>query len=332
MGISYQDSGVNQGKAERLIKELSGLIDSTNKPWVLSGVGGFSALFRVPSGYKKPIFAITTDNVGTKVILAAEYNYNFNVGIDLVAMNVNDLLCVGAEPIVFLDYVAMESLEEDIYKDIIKGIVEGCKMAGCSLIGGETAQVPGMYKSGGYDLAGFAVGVLEEGSEITGSNIKAGDIVVGLASSGVHSNGFSLIRRLLDENLLDKNKILLNGRTVIDTVMEPTIIYVEQLKLIKKRNINIKGIANITGGGFYSNISRVLPENLSVVIYRERWKVPEIFIEIQRISKMDDKEMFSTFNMGIGMVIIVSKEELIDLDNFYIIGEVKKGSGLVEIV
>jgi phosphoribosylformylglycinamidine cyclo-ligase len=332
MGISYKDSGVNQGKAERLIKELGPLIDSTNKPWVLSGVGGFSALFKVPSGYKRPIFAITTDNVGTKVMLAAKHGYNFNVGIDAVAMNVDDLLCVGAEPIVFLDYVAMESLEEDIYKEIIKGIVEGCKRAGCSLIGGETAQVPGMYQEGGYDLSGFAVGVLEEGSEITGADIKEGDVVVGLASSGVHSNGFSLIRRLLDEDLIDKDKILSDGRTVIEALMEPTIIYVEQINSIKKKNMTIKGIANITGGGFYSNIPRVLPENLSVIIYRERWKVPEIFMEIQRASKMDDKEMFSTFNMGIGMVIIVSKEEIIDLDKFYIVGEVKKGRGIVEII
>ncbi|MGQ9706080.1 MAG: phosphoribosylformylglycinamidine cyclo-ligase [bacterium] len=332
MGISYRDSGVSQSRAEKLIKEMIAPIASTNKPWVISGVGGFSALFSVPSGYKEPIFAITTDNVGTKVMLAQKYGFNFNVGIDVVAMNVNDLLCVGAEPIVFLDYIAMESLDENVYKEIIRGIVEGCRRAGCSLIGGETAQVPGMYRECGYDLAGFAVGIIEKGNEITGRDIKPGDIVVGLTSSGVHSNGFSLIRKLLDECLLDDNEILADGRSIIEILMEPTVIYVEQVRAIRREGINIKGVANITGGGFYSNIPRILPEGLAVKIYRERWKVLDIFNDIQRAGNIDDNEMFSTFNMGVGMVIIIDKDEMLNMSDLFIIGEIMEGSWGVEIV
>ncbi len=334
MGIDYKGSGVDQDRADRLISGLLANINSTLKPWVMSGVGGFSALFKVPSSYRKPVLAVTTDGVGTKVKLAVEYGYNFNVGVDLVAMNVNDLLCVGADPLVFLDYIATESLNEKVYREIISGVVDGCKMAGCSLVGGETAQMPGMYQKGEYDLAGFAVGVVEEEEIITGEKIAPGNVVLGLTSSGLHSNGFSLIRRLLDDGLLEADKTLSDEKTFIECVIEPTIIYVDALREVKKSGVDVKGVVNITGGGFYGNIPRVLPEGVSVRIYRDRWRVPEVFLEIQRAGDVSDREMFYTFNMGIGMVIIIDGRRTIDIEgvDFCIIGEVVEGDKKVEIV
>lgn len=326
--INYKKAGVDIDSANRFVKDISRMVASTKRPEVLGGIGGFSALTSIPKKYKNPILVSSTDGVGTKLMVAELQKNHASVGIDLVAMCVNDLVVSGAEPLFFLDYFATGKLNRAKAIDIIKGVVKGCKDAGCALIGGETAELPGMYKGEDYDLAGFCVGVVEKNKIIDGSSVKAGDRIIGIQSSGVHSNGFSLARKVFKKNEL-KGKI---GKTLLT----PTIIYVKPiLGLLKK--VNVKSMAHITGGGFYDNIPRVLPQGMSALIYKELWRVPEIFKLIQKRAKINDKEMYRTFNMGIGMAVVVDNKDVKKTQDViksfglkaWTIGEIIKGKGEV---
>ena len=328
--IDYKKAGVDIEKGNRFVKDISRMAGSTKRQEVLGGIGGFSALMKIPKKYKNPVLVSSTDGVGTKLMVAELVKKHDTIGIDLVAMCVNDIVVCGAEPLFFLDYFATGKLNRDKARNIIKGIVKGCKDAGCALIGGETAELPGMYKGEDYDLAGFCVGVLEKNKIIDGSSVKVGDRIIGIFSSGLHSNGFSLARKVFRKSEL-KGKI---G----ESLLRPTIIYVKTiLGLLKK--VNVKSIAHITGGGFYDNIPRVLPQGRAALIYKELWRVPEIFKLIQRRAKISDKEMFRTFNMGIGMALVVDKKDVKGAHAVIkshglksrIIGEVIKGKGEVVI-
>jgi len=326
--IDYRKSGVNIDGANELVKDIARMASSTRRREVICDIGGFSALTAVPKKYKEPILVSSTDGVGTKLKVADILGKHDTIGIDLVAMSVNDVLVTGAEPLIFLDYFATGRLNNKKAAQIIKGIVKGCKQAGCSLVGGETAEMPSMYKGEEYDLAGFCVGIVEKNKIIDGSSVNAGDIVIGIGSSGPHSNGFSLIRKLF-------SKAELKGRFG-RALLTPTIIYVKPvLKLIEK--LKVKSIAHITGGGFYDNIPRVVPGDKSVLIYKELWEKPKIFDVIQKRAGISDREMYRTFNMGIGMVLVVSKADVKKVHDIikrfrlksWTIGEIIKGNGEV---
>lgn len=304
--ISYRDAGVDIDAGDRLVQNIKPFAKRTMRPEVLGGIGGFGALFDIPRSYRNPVLVSGTDGVGTKLKLAFQYEKHDTVGIDLVAMSVNDILVQGAEPLFFLDYFACGKLDVDTATRVIKGIAEGCEQAGCALIGGETAEMPGMYPQGEYDLAGFAVGVVEKDRIIDGSTITAGDVVLGLASSGPHSNGYSLIRKILEISKTDLSADF-HGRALIDEVMTPTRIYVKPVLELMK-NVPVKGIAHITGGGLTENIPRILPEGMSAVLQRSKWTFPEIFSWLQRQGNLSDGEMHRVFNCGVGMVIIVAPE------------------------
>jgi phosphoribosylformylglycinamidine cyclo-ligase len=275
---------------------------------VLGGIGGFGSLFAVPQKFKEPILVSGTDGVGTKLKLAFELNKHDTVGIDLVAMSVNDILVQGAEPLFFLDYFACGKLEVGVAAQVIKGIAEGCEQSGCALVGGETAEMPGMYPAGEYDLAGFAVGCADKAKLIDGTTIAAGDVVLGLASSGAHSNGYSLIRKLIEKSGIDFESDF-HGRKFKDVVMEPTRIYVKSLlKLIEA--LPVKGMAHITGGGITENIPRVLPEGLTAEIRADGWQLPPLFQWLQAQGNIVPSELYKTFNCGIGMAVIVAKEHV----------------------
>jgi len=276
------------------------------RPEVLGGIGGFGSLFAVPQKFKEPILVSGTDGVGTKLKLAFELNKHDTVGIDLVAMSVNDILVQGAEPLFFLDYFACGKLEVGVAAQVIKGIAEGCEQSGCALVGGETAEMPGMYPAGEYDLAGFAVGCVDKANLINGTTIAAGDVVLGLASSGAHSNGYSLIRKLIEKSGIDFESDF-HGRKFKDVVMAPTRIYVKSLlKLIEA--MPVKGMAHITGGGITENIPRVLPEGLTAEIQASGWELPPLFQWLQAQGNIVPSEMYKTFNCGIGMAIVMAKE------------------------
>jgi phosphoribosylformylglycinamidine cyclo-ligase len=321
---SYKDSGVDIDKANSFVERIKPLIKSVSRKEVMGGIGGFGSLFHIDNQkYKNPVLVSTTDGVGTKLKLAQMMDKHDTVGIDLVAMNVNDLIVQGAEPLFFLDYIATGKLDVEKNVSIIEGIVKGCGDAGCALVGGETAEMPGFYEENEYDLAGFCVGVVEYEKIIDGSEISVGDKIIGIGSSGVHSNGFSLVRKVV----FDKAKLDINDKVngLEDTIgMEllcPTKIYVKPLlNLIK--NFTIKGMAHITGGGFIDNIPRILPERCTAVIDKESWKVPAVFRVIQDMGNIEEAEMFRVFNMGIGMVIIASAEESQDIvDRLGFLGE-----------
>jgi phosphoribosylformylglycinamidine cyclo-ligase len=275
---------------------------------VLAGIGGFGALFEVPKRYKEPVLVSGTDGVGTKLRLAFEWNRHDTIGQDLVAMSVNDILVQGAEPLFFLDYFACGKLSVDTAATVVGGIAKGCELAGCALIGGETAEMPGMYPPGEYDLAGFAVGAVEKSKIISGATIVPGDVVLAIGSSGAHSNGYSLVRKII-ERAGAKPTDDLGGRPLGDVVMAPTQIYVKPLlKLISE--INVKGMAHITGGGLVDNVPRVLPENTQAVLHRDSWQMPELFRWLQMKGGVADAEMVRVFNCGIGMVVIVSADQV----------------------
>jgi len=297
--LTYKQAGVDIKKADNLIEDIKKIVKSTDRPEVLRGIGSFGGFFELAKKkYKNPVLVSSSDGVGTKLKIAILVNKHDTVGIDLVAMNVNDVLCSGAEPLFFLDYLGCSRLEQKTFKDIVKSVAEGCKQSGCALIGGETAEMPGMYRNGEYDLAGFCVGVVERGKIIDGSNIKIGDSVIGLASNGLHSNGFSLVRKVFSK------KELINYS---NELLKPTRIYVKPiLSLLKNASFNIKGIAHITGGAFYNKIKCIIPQNLNVEINKVAWPIPKIFKLIQNKGHIKDKEMFTTFNMGIGMVCVVN--------------------------
>ena len=306
-GLSYRDAGVDIDAGDALVDRIKPFAKKTMRDGVLAGIGGFGALFEVPKRYQEPVLVSGTDGVGTKLKLAFEWNCHETIGQDLVAMSVNDILVQGAESLFFLDYFACGKLSVDTATTVVAGIAKGCELAGCALIGGETAEMPGMYPPGEYDLAGFAVGVVEKSKIINGSTIKPGDRVIGIASSGAHSNGYSLIRKII-ERAGAKPTEEIAGRSLRELVMAPTQIYVRPLLNIMA-NHSIKGLAHITGGGLVDNVPRVLPENTQAVLHRDSWQMPDLFRWLQMKGGVADAEMVRVFNCGIGMVVVVSQQD-----------------------
>jgi phosphoribosylformylglycinamidine cyclo-ligase len=303
--LSYKDAGVDIDAGDALVERIKPLARKTMREGVLAGIGGFGALFEVPKRYKEPVLVSGTDGVGTKLKLAFEWNMHDTVGIDLVAMSVNDVLVQGAEPLFFLDYFACGKLHVDTAAAVVGGIARGCEISGCALIGGETAEMPGMYPEGEYDLAGFAVGAVEKSKILSGANVRPGDTVLGLASSGVHSNGFSLVRKCI-ERAGGQLPATLDGKPFRKAVLEPTRIYVKPV-LAALAQHPIKALAHITGGGLLENIPRVLPEGTAAHLRKGSWPQSELFAWLQRTAAIDDHEMNRTFNNGIGMVVVVDK-------------------------
>jgi phosphoribosylformylglycinamidine cyclo-ligase len=302
--ISYKDAGVDIDAGDALVERIKPLAKRTMRPEVLTGIGGFGALVEISRKYKEPVLVSGTDGVGTKLKLAFELNRHDSVGIDLVAMSVNDILVQGAEPLFFLDYFATGKLSLDTAEAVIAGIATGCEQAGCALIGGETAEMPGMYPDGEYDLAGFAVGVVEKSSVIGGQAIAPGDVVLGLASSGAHSNGYSLIRKLIDVSGIGL-KSDFHGQPFADVLMAPTRIYVKPL-LALMQAMTVKGMAHITGGGITGNLPRCLPENVAAQVDAASWTRPQLFDWLQQVGNVEPDEMLRTFNCGIGMCVVVA--------------------------
>ena len=304
--LSYRDAGVDIEAGDALVDRIKPLARRTMRPEVLGGIGGFGALFELSKKYKEPVLVSGTDGVGTKLKLAFEWNKHDTVGQDLVAMSVNDILVQGAEPLFFLDYFACGKLDVDTAADVVKGIALGCELSGCALIGGETAEMPGMYPPGEYDLAGFAVGAVEKADIIDGSKIVPGDVVLGLASSGAHSNGYSLIRKIIERAKPDLDADF-HGRTLREVVMEPTRLYVKPLlALMQAMPGTVKGMAHITGGGITENVPRILRDELSARIDARGWTLPPLFQWLQEAGQVDMQEMYRVFNCGIGMVVVVA--------------------------
>ncbi|MGQ9685272.1 MAG: phosphoribosylformylglycinamidine cyclo-ligase [Thiobacillaceae bacterium] len=301
--LSYRDAGVDIDAGDSLIERIKPHARRTLRPEVLGGIGGFGALMELPKNYREPVLVSGTDGVGTKLKLAFHLNRHDTVGIDLVAMSVNDILVQGAEPLFFLDYYACGRLDVDVAEQVVSGIARGCELAGCALVGGETAEMPGMYPIGEYDLAGFAVGVAEKDRLITGADIRAGDAILGLASSGPHSNGYSLIRKIVEVTQADLAAPF-HGRSLGETLLEPTRIYVRPL-LALMREMQVKGLAHITGGGLTGNIPRILPDGLMAVLDAQAWTWPPVFEWLKQMGGVDSDEMYRTFNCGIGMVVVV---------------------------
>lgn len=350
-GLTYKKAGVDINKADLFKQRIKGLVKKSYGPLVLKDIGGFGSFFRFPKEkYKNPVLVSSSDGVGTKLKIAILVNKHDTVGIDAVAMNVNDILCTGAKPLFFLDYIAFSRVGQDVLLDVVRGINHGCTDAGCSLVGGETAQMPGMYRKGEYDLAGFCVGVVEKDNIIDGSGIKVGDIAIGLESSGLHSNGFSLIRKVFSESELKRmsNELLKPTRIYVKPILN--LLYASRTAgsrqllhgMAGKRYplyAKIKGIAHITGGAFYDKIARILPDNVNVKINKNSWIVPKIFRLIQNKGNIEDKEVYHTFNMGVGMVLIVEPKGVKDIMSqltksnlkSWVIGEVIKGKKQVEI-
>ena len=301
--LSYKSAGVDIDAGDALVERIKPLARKTMREGVLAGIGGFGALFEVPKRYKEPVLVSGTDGVGTKLKLAFEWNMHDTVGIDLVAMSVNDVLVQGAEPLFFLDYFACGKLDVDTAAAVIGGIAKGCELSGCALIGGETAEMPGMYPAGEYDLAGFAVGAVEKSKILSGADVKPGDVVLGLASSGVHSNGFSLVRKCI-ERAAGQLPATLDGKPFKQALMEPTRLYVKNV-LAALAAHPIKALAHITGGGLLENIPRVLPAGCAAKLVRGSWPQTELIAWLQATAGIDDTEMNRTFNNGIGMVVVL---------------------------
>jgi phosphoribosylformylglycinamidine cyclo-ligase len=306
--LSYRDAGVDIDAGEALVEAIKPFAKRTMRPEVLAGIGGFGALFELAKKYREPVLVSGTDGVGTKLKLAFALDRHDTVGIDLVAMSVNDILVQGAEPLFFLDYFACGKLDVAVATEVVKGIARGCELAGCALIGGETAEMPGMYPEGEYDLAGFAVGVAEKSRLIDGRSITAGDAVLGLASSGAQSNGYSLVRKILDRTAPDVTADF-HGRPLADVLLEPTRIYVKAL-LALMRDVPVKGCAHITGGGITENVPRVLPGSVCAIIEKRAWPRPQLFDWLQEEGGVAEGEMHRVFNCGIGMVVIVAEEDV----------------------
>jgi phosphoribosylformylglycinamidine cyclo-ligase len=326
--ISYKDAGVDIKAGDRLVSNIKPYAKATNRPEVMGGLGGFGSLFEIPKKFKNPVLVSGTDGVGTKLKLAFDLNTHNTIGQDLVAMCVNDILVQGAEPLFFLDYFACGKLDVEMATEVIKGISEGCLIAGCALVGGETAEMPGMYSGGEYDLAGFCVGAVERRKVIDGKSISEGDIIIGIASSGPHSNGYSLIRKVLEKENIDLSNNF-DGKTFGDVLMAPTKIYVKSiLSLLEK--IKVNGLAHITGGGIYENIPRVLQENQKAIIKKNSWNMPSIFQWLKERANIGDEELYKTFNCGIGMIVITNpndKEEAIRIlekngETVFLLGEI----------
>lgn len=338
--LTYKDAGVDIVAGDRFVRSIRTLVRKTFRPEVLTELGGFGGLFRLrPGRYKDPVLVSGTDGVGTKLKMAFLMDRHDTIGIDLVAMCVNDVVVSGAEPLFFLDYLSTGKLDQRRAVDIVRGIAQGCRMAGCALIGGETAEMPSLYQGGDYDLAGFAVGIVERRAIVDGRAIRPGDILVGLGSSGLHSNGFSLARKVIFEvaRLRAQDRMTETGRPVGEELLVPTRIYVKTLLgMLRHRPLAgaVKGIAHITGGGITGNLPRILPSGCGAVVIRSSWEVPPIFDFIQKKGGVSDAEMFRTFNMGIGMILVSSPRKLKGLvrraealgERPYVIGEVVRGA------
>ena len=304
--LTYRDAGVDIDAGDALVEAIKPYAKRTMRPGVLAGIGGFGALFEIPKGYSEPVLVSGTDGVGTKLKLAFELNRHGTIGIDLVAMSVNDILTLGAEPLYFLDYYACGKLDVATASEVVKGIAAGCERAGCALIGGETAEMPGMYTPGEYDLAGFAVGVVEKSRIVDGSSIVAGDVVLGLASDGAHSNGYSLIRKIIEKSGGMAQSVPAEGgaQPLADLALAPTRIYVKPVLALMKE-VTVKGMAHITGGGIVENVPRVLADDLTARLDRDAWTMPPLFQWLQRQGNVAEEEMLRVFNCGIGMAIVV---------------------------
>ncbi|EGT78283.1 Phosphoribosylformylglycinamidine cyclo-ligase [Haemophilus haemolyticus M21621] len=307
--LSYKDAGVDINAGNALVERIKPEVKRTTRAEVIGGLGGFGALCAIPSKYKEPILVSGTDGVGTKLRLAIDLKKHDTIGIDLVAMCVNDLVVQGAEPLFFLDYYATGKLDVDVAADVVKGIADGCVQSGCALVGGETAEMPGMYHAGDYDLAGFCVGVVEKSEIIDGSRVKNDDALIALGSSGPHSNGYSLVRKVIDVAGVNPTTELLDNKPLSEHVLAPTKIYVKSvLALIKQADVH--AIAHLTGGGFWENIPRVLPKNTKAVINEKSWEWPSVFNWLQEKGNIDTYEMYRTFNCGVGMVIALPQEQV----------------------
>ncbi|MDN3485156.1 phosphoribosylformylglycinamidine cyclo-ligase [Pseudoalteromonas sp. APC 3224] len=306
--LSYKDAGVDIDAGNALVERIKGVVKKTRRPEVMGGIGGFGALCEIPEGYKQPVLVAGTDGVGTKLRLAIDLKKHDTVGIDLVAMCVNDLIVQGAEPLFFLDYYATGKLDVDTAADVVTGIGKGCEISGCALIGGETAEMPGMYDGEDYDMAGFCTGVVEKSKIIDGTKVAAGDQLIALASSGPHSNGFSLIRKVLEVSNADTNQVI-DGKTLGEHLLEPTRIYVKPLLELFKQ-VDVHALSHITGGGFWENIPRVLPESAKAVVKGDSWQWPTVFSWLQENGNITTHEMYRTFNCGVGMVLVVPADQL----------------------
>ncbi|MCA9396755.1 MAG: phosphoribosylformylglycinamidine cyclo-ligase [Candidatus Omnitrophica bacterium] len=324
--VTYKKSGVDIDQANRFIEQIKPMVKKTNRPEVMGGVGGFGALFQLSTKYKKPILVSSTDGVGTKLKCASIAGKYEMLGQDLVGMNVNDIVTCGAEPLFFLDYLAIGKIDIPVMKEIMKGITNACIESVCALIGGETAEMPGVYKKGDFDLAGFAVGIVEADKRIDGSKVKCGDKIIGMASNGFHSNGFSFVRKVFSPSFIKEHA---------EEILRPTKLYVKPvLELMKKVSVN--AAAHITGGGFYDNIPRVLPEKCGALIHAESWKIPAVFDWARKKGSTSFKEMYRTFNMGIGFVVVVPSDEAVKALGYlskigidsWIIGEVTDKTGV----
>lgn len=332
--ITYRDAGVDIEAGDALVDQIKPFAKRTMRPEVMSAIGGFGSMFAMPTKFKEPVLVSGTDGVGTKLKLAFELNQHDTVGIDLVAMSVNDILVQGAEPLFFLDYFACGKLDVGTAAHVIKGIAAGCEESGCALVGGETAEMPGMYPAGEYDLAGFVVGCVDKANIIDGSTITEGDVVLGLASSGAHSNGYSLIRKLIEKSGVDMESDF-HGRKFKDVVMMPTKLYVKSI-LGLLETVKVKGMAHITGGGITENVPRVLPEGLTAEISANSWELPPLFKWLKKQGNIADNEMYKTFNCGIGMVVIVAQADVAEAkkvleakgETVYQIGQIRaQGTG-----
>ena len=307
--LSYRDAGVDIDAGDQLVENIKPFAKRTMRPEVLGDLGGFGALVEISKKYQNPVLVSGTDGVGTKLKLAFDWDKHDTVGIDLVAMSVNDILVQGAEPLFFLDYFACGKLDVARATDVIKGIAQGCEESGCALIGGETAEMPGMYPEGEYDLAGFAVGVVEKDQVINGRSIVAGDVVLGLASNGAHSNGYSLVRKIIARDNPDLDAAGFDGdKTLREAIIAPSRLYVKPV-LAALKAFTIKGMAHITGGGITENVPRVLPENTVAQIDAQAWELPKLFQWLQKAGNVEAQEMYRTFNCGIGMVVVVAAED-----------------------
>lgn len=345
--MDYQEAGVDVVAGRAFVQRIRSLVSATARPGVLGGIGGFGGLFELPTGYREPVLVSGTDGVGTKLKLAHMLNQHKTVGIDLVAMCVNDILTSGAEPLFFLDYVATGKLEPDQLADVVEGIATGCQQSGCALLGGETAEMPGFYQPGEYDLAGFCVGIVEKSDILDGSRVEIGDVAIALPSSGVHSNGYSLVRKIIAESSLgtqpgggftwEDRPAELGGRSLGDVFLTPTQIYVKPILKARQSGIPIHSMAHITGGGLPENLPRCLGENQSIQLDLKTWQIPDVFQWLAKAGRVRLSEMFNTFNMGIGFVLIVpSSQATIVTDwlmeqgiNAQTIGTVVSGQGEV---
>lgn len=330
----YKEAGVDLEKACLLVETVKKHVGKLSQRGVISGIGGYAGLFSLDvSSFKNPVLVSSTDGVGTKIKIAVKMGFHKGIGIDLVAMCVNDIITCGAKPLFFLDYIAFGKFEEKIFEELIEGIVEGCKISQCALLGGETAEMPGMYPPGEYDCAGFVVGIVERDKVIDGSTLSVGDVLIGLTSSGLHSNGFSLVRKIIEDHKLDLEKIPEGlQRPLGEEILTPTKIYVPVILTLLNRGIHIKGCAHITGGGFVDNLPRILPKNCKVIIEKSSWEKPFIFKFFQEIGKIAEEEMYRVFNCGVGFVLIVDRESLDEVttlisalgETYHLIGYVEK--------